>query len=182
MKVFVETARLVLREIVEDDVNGFYELDSDPEVHRYLGNKPIQSLEQCAEVIKNIRQQYLDHGIGRWAIIDKASNDFVGWTGLKYEQTPINNQKGYYDLGYRIKRNYWGKGIASETAVESLKYGFTELNLQKICGAAHVDNAASNRILKKVGLKYVENFTFHGIKCYWYELGAADWSKLAINT
>ena len=60
-----------------------YELDADPEVHKYLGNKPVTNREQTVEVINFIRQQYIHNGIGRWAIIDKKSKEFLGWTGLK---------------------------------------------------------------------------------------------------
>jgi len=58
MEIFVETQRLILRDIVEGDLIDLYELDSDPEVHKYLGNKPVQNIEQSKEIIKHIRQQY----------------------------------------------------------------------------------------------------------------------------
>ena len=83
MKIFAETERLILREILPTDVEGMYQLDADPEVHKYLGNKPVTNREQTVEVINFIRQQYIDNGIGRWIIIDKKSNEFLGWTGLK---------------------------------------------------------------------------------------------------
>ena len=175
MEIFVETQRLILREIVEGDLIDLYELDSDPEVHKYLGNKPVQNIEQSKEIIKHIRQQYEENGIGRWAIIDKLTNEFIGWSGLKYETMLINKQNGYYDLGYRLKRKYWGKGIATETALESLKYGFTVLNLKEICAAAHVENIASNQILRKIGLKFIENFEFDGANCNWYKIEKTDW-------
>jgi len=84
MKIFAETERLLLREMFPSDVDGMYELDSDPDVHRYLGNKPVIDKDQIIDVINLIRQQYIDNGIGRWAIIDKKNNEFIGWTGLKF--------------------------------------------------------------------------------------------------
>ena len=122
MKVFTETERFILREIVEEDVLGFFELDADPEVHKYIGNHPVGSVEECQKIIAHVRNQYIEYGMGRWAIIDKTNNDFLGWTGIKYE-TGIRKQP-YYDLGYRIIRKHWGKGIATETAFASLEYGF----------------------------------------------------------
>jgi len=176
MKVFIETERLLLREIIEADAQGLYELDSDPEVHKYLGNKPVQNIETSRDIIKHIRKQYEENGIGRWAIIEKATNEFIGWTGLKYEKNIRANQH-YYDLGYRIKRKYWGKGIATETAVESLKYGFNQLNIREICAAAHRENAASNKILTNLGFKFLETFEYDGAIHNWYELKKADWMK-----
>lgn len=175
MKIFVETDRLILREIVESDAPGMYQLDSDPEVHRYLGNNPVQHIDQVKKIIENIRKQYKENGIGRWAVIDKVSNDFIGWSGLKYEKMPINNKNGYYDLGYRIRREYWRKGIATETAREALKYGFNTLNLREICAAADVDNIASNTVLKKVGLKFIEQFHFEEKPCNWYKIERLEW-------
>ena len=122
MKIFAETERLILREILPTDVEGMYQLDADPDVHKYLGNKPVTSREQTLEVINFIRQQYIDNGIGRWAIINKKSNEFLGWTGLKLVTDETNHHKNYYDLGYRLIKKYWGKGIATESACASLDY------------------------------------------------------------
>ena len=177
MKIFIETDRLLLREIVEEDVHDFFELDSDPRVHRYLGKQPVQTLEQSREMIRHVRQQYLDNGIGRWAVILKDSGSLAGWSGLKYELAPINDQNGYYDLGYRFKPAFWGQGIATETARVSLRYGFEQLQLEKICAAAEVANIASNIVLRKVGLQFVESFTYEGEACHWYELERNSWQS-----
>ena len=74
MKIFAETERLILRELLKSDADGMFELDSDPLVHQYLGNKTISNINQSIELIDFVRQQYIDHGIGRWAIIDKSTN------------------------------------------------------------------------------------------------------------
>ncbi|HFC00177.1 MAG TPA: N-acetyltransferase [Phaeodactylibacter sp.] len=73
-------------------------------------------------------------------------------------------------MGYRLKRNYWGKGIATETAIASLKYGFEEMNLDAIGGAADIKHTASNKILRKVGLKFIEVFEYDGVPHNWYNL------------
>ncbi len=176
MKIFVETNRFLLRELLEDDVEGMYALDSDPEVHQFLGNSPIQSKDEALAIIKNIRWQYEAKGIGRWAIIDKETNDFVGWTGLKYEEK-LREDFSYYDLGYRLRKEYWGKGIATETALASLEYGFNEMNLDEIGAAADVKHAASNKILQKIGLRLVDTFVYDSEPHYWYSLKKTDWAK-----
>ena len=78
VRIFAETERLILREILPSDVDGMYELDSDPEVHKYLGNKTITNKEQNIEIIDSIRRQYKENGIGRFAILDKKTHDFMG--------------------------------------------------------------------------------------------------------
>ncbi len=176
MKVFVETERLILREIIIEDVPDFFELDSDPEVHRYLGNKPVTTIEQSEKAVNGILNQYRENGVGRWAIVDKNTNEFLGWSGLKYEQV-LRKEFNYYDLGYRLKKKHWGKGIATEAAIASLDYGFKNMALEEICAAADVDNGASNAILKKLGMAFTETFVFEGTECNWYVLRKSDLRK-----
>lgn len=174
MKIHVETERFVLRDIEDFDVEGIFALDSDPEVHEYLGKNPIKTMEEAKGVVDYIRNQYQKNGIGRWAIIDKETNDFVGWTGLKYEDQ-VRTEFNYYDLGYRLRKKYWGKGIATETAIASLRYGFEQLNLKEISAAADVQNIGSNKILQKVGMSFVEVFDFEDDPHNWYTITKQDW-------
>jgi ribosomal-protein-alanine N-acetyltransferase len=177
MKIFVETERLILREILPTDIDGMFALDSDPEVHKYLGNKTVTNKEQIVELINFIRQQYVDHGIGRWAIIDKRTNEFIGWTGLKFVTALTNDHKNYYDLGYRLIKKYWGKGIATETAHVSLEYAFSTLNIDEIYAAASIENEGSNKILNKIGMNFIETFYYEDIKCNWYKMDKSDYKN-----
>ena len=177
MKVILETERLLLREILPTDLDGMFELDSDPEVHRYLGNRPATNKKQLEEVIAFIRQQYADNGVGRWAIVGKSTNEFMGWAGLKWVEDTINQHTHYYDLGYRLNRKYWGQGIATESAIASLNYGFRTLELTEIMAAAHVENQASNKVLKKVGFHQVETFVYDNAEHHWYTMNRGDWES-----
>jgi len=181
MKVFAETDRFFLREILPTDIDGMFELDSDSEVHRYLGNKPVTDKDQIVALINFIRQQYIDNGIGRWAIIDKKTNGFIGWTGLKFVTDLTNNHKHYYDLGYRLIKKYWGQGIGTETAIASLDYAFDKLNADKVYAMADCENVGSNKILKKVGLKFIETFDFDGISHNWYKIERAEYENKKPN-
>ena len=167
MQVKLETERLLLRPVNLDDTPGFFTLDSDPEVHRYLGNQPVSTIEQSAAMIQGILDQYEQNGIGRLAIIEKKSGNFVGWSGLKYEEAI--RDYGYYDLGYRLIRSFWGQGYATEAAIASLKWGYEEQGYADIYAAADVANIASNRILSKLGT-HQETFQFEGIDCQWYRM------------
>jgi RimJ/RimL family protein N-acetyltransferase len=179
--IFVETNRFILREILPTDVEGLFELDSDPEVHRYLGNKPITDKNQIVDVINFIRQQYIDNGIGRWAITDKKTNDFIGWTGLKFVTDLTNNHKNYYDLGYRLIRKYWGQGIATETAIASLKYAFEQLKAGEVFAMADCNNDSSNKILKKIGLHFIEKFDLDGVEHNWYKIEKEEYKHIKPN-
>ena len=177
MKVHIETDRLIIRELEVYDAEGIFDLDSDIDVHEFLGKKPIKTIDEAYKIIDFIRKQYIDNGIGRWAIVDKKTNDFIGWTGLKYEEG-LRKEFNYYDLGYRLKKKYWGNGIASETAIESLKYGFEKLNLKEIGAAADINHLASNKILNKIGLKFIESFNYKGVTHNWYNLSKTKWTEL----
>jgi len=170
MKIFAETERLFLRELVPADAEGMFEMDGDPEVQLYLGNSPVKSIAQSIADIEFIRKQYAENGIGRWAVIEKATGNFVGWSGLKLMKETNNNHNNYYDLGYRFSKLYWGKGYATETAIAARDYGFDILKLDKIIGIADIDNLGSIHVLEKTGLKRVNIFDYHGIKHHWMKI------------
>lgn len=181
MKIFVETKRLLLREILPTDIDGMYELDSDPEVHSYLGNKPINNKEEVIDIINFIRQQYADNGIGRWAIIDKKTNAFMGWAGLKLITNETNHHNNYYDLGYRLIKKYWGQGIATEASIATLQYAFEKLNTNEVYAIADSENNGSNKILKKIGFTFIEDFNLDGIKHNWYKIDKTEYLNKKLN-
>ena len=168
-----ETKRFILRPFSLKDVDDFFELESDPEVHIYLGNNPCETKEDVLKLINGVLAQYERNGIGRWAIEDKTSGEVVGWSGLKWETEA--RAFGYYDVGYRLKRKHWGKGIATEVGLESMRYGFHEMNLDLIGGGAEVDHDVSNHILQKIGLEHTETIMSFGKLHHWYQIKRVDW-------
>lgn len=154
----IETERLILRSILPTDIDGMFELDSDPEVHKYLGNKPFNTKSQSEQNINEIINQYQELGIGRWAMINKQTHEFMGWSGLKLNTITLNGHSNFYDVGYRIIKRYWGEGYATESSIAALDYGFNKLNLDTIYGITVKDNQASHHVLLKIGLKYIEDF------------------------
>ncbi len=177
MKIIIETERLIIREIVFTDIDVMFELHSDPEVHRYLGNNIITNREKIEETIEFLRQQYNDFGVGRWAMIEKKTNEFIGWTGLEFVTKEINKHKNFYDLGYRLLKRFWGQGFATESAVASVNYAFNRLKAMEIYAMADIENEGSNKILKNVGLKFIETFDHEGVKHNWYKLERAKYKK-----
>jgi RimJ/RimL family protein N-acetyltransferase len=170
VRYYLETPRLILRELLSTDDEGIFRLDSDPEVHRYVGQKPIKTIEQARQVIDYIRAQYESNGIGRWAVIEKESNDFIGWAGLKLMKELINDHVDHYDLGYRLIRQYWGRGYATEAARATLQYAWEVMHLPDVYAIANIDNIASNQVLTKVGLKSQNTFEHDGEPHVWYEM------------
>jgi RimJ/RimL family protein N-acetyltransferase len=170
MQFLIETERLILREFRTSDYTAMFELDSNPEVHKYLGNNPVTDIQQVQKYITSIQQQYLDNGIGRWITIEKSSNEIIGWSGLKFITEYENNHINFHDVGYRFMPQYWGKGYATEATLTALHYGFEHLNVKKIIGTVHTENKASRRVLEKCGLQFVEKFMWNNIPCDWLEI------------
>lgn len=176
----IETKRLLLRDILPDDDKGLFELDSNPEVHRYLGNQPIQKIEQAQEAIDRIRQQYIDNGIGRWAVIEQSSGEFIGWSGLKWVTESENKNKphAYYDVGYRLIPKFWGKGYATESAKAALTFGFEQLQVTTIIGTCNENNKASRKVLEKCGLVFEEKFLYKNeLICDWLSITKEFWKN-----
>lgn len=169
MKVIFETERLYLREILLSDDESMFEMDSDPEVYKFLGRKPIRNIGQSQKMIDTIIKQYEQNGIGRWAIIEKESDRFIGWTGFKLEKDSYNGHTDFYDLRFRLLRKYWGKGYITEATTAAINYAFTELKLPEICSMTLVSNQKSQHVLEKLGFKLEEKFKYQGDEITWYK-------------
>lgn len=167
--IYIETDRLILRELLASDAAAMFEMDANPAVHRYLGNAPVQSMDEIEKVIQFVRAQYKTNGIGRWAVIQKESNQFLGWAGLKYLTELQNNVRHVYDLGYRFSQKHWGKGYATEASVALMNYAKEVMRLDKVYASANFENAASNRILQKLGFIKTGDFLYENEPHNWYE-------------
>lgn len=170
MTLRLETERLLLRELEISDAEQLFLLDSNPQVMRYVGMKPLEEIEETRKQIQMIRQQYVDNGIGRWAVIEKESGLLIGWSGLKILRNPVNGFKDVYELGYRFLPEKWGKGYATETAKASLNYGFNTLKTDIFYAYVHEENEASIKTLEKLGFENKGRFEDEGDICIWYEL------------
>jgi [ribosomal protein S5]-alanine N-acetyltransferase len=160
MNVHIETPRLIIRPLEEKDTEGMYLMDSDPEVHRYVGQHPVTTREESKDVIAFIRRQYEDHGIGRWAVLEKSTGDFVGWTGFKRMKEVANGHTDHLDFGYRLAQRHWGKGYATEASRAALHYGINIMGLTDIYAMTDPDNAASRHVLEKLGFRLAEIFPY----------------------
>ena len=165
MNVVIETERLLLRTFSELDAPLIYELNLDPDVTRYTHDQ-VKDLAHATEILeKTIIPQYALYNHGRWAVHLKPTLDFLGWCGLKY-RTELNE----IDLGYRFKKEFWGKGFATEAAYASIKYGFEKIGLRRIVGRAEIDNIGSWKVFEKCGMNYIGDEEVDGYPVKTYEL------------
>ena len=179
MDTIIETDRLIIRKITSADFEDLFKLHSDSIVQKYTGEPIISTLE---EVIKGSKERtfkdYEVYGYGRWAVILKSNNSFVGWAGLKY--LPEFNE---VDLGYRFLQKYWGMGIATESSIAILKYGFEVLELKRIIAVAIIENKASIRVMEKSGMIFDKKAPYDegGEEDIWYKLDIKDYKRSQKN-
>lgn len=170
MNIQFESERLLYRPIEISDAEALFELDSNPNVHQYLGNQPLTSIDQVLGYINSLQNQYINNGIGRFAAVLKETNEVIGWAGIKFITEPENNHVNFYDLGYRLQEKHWRKGYALEAAKAWLDYGFNQMNISTMYASAHVDNVGSNTILQRIGMQQTSQFYYEDLLCNWYEM------------
>ena len=147
MHTIFQTPRLIFRQFTLDDASLIQQLNSNPEVLKYLHEPALQTEAEALEILKSIILPQYKNKLGRWAMHIKENNEFIGWCGLKYR--PESDE---IDLGYRLKQTAWGNGYATEAARHTLQYAFETLQLPKIIGRVHIENTASIKVLEKIGM------------------------------
>jgi RimJ/RimL family protein N-acetyltransferase len=159
MHVYLETERLILRRFTADDVGILVDLDSDPEVMRYLSGGPPTPREEIEGGILPAWLNYYTRfeGYGFWAAIEKVTGEFIGWFHLRPQSGHPPDQP---ELGYRLRRSAWGKGYGSEGSRALLAKAFTELGAERVFATTYQDNLASRRVMEKVGMRLVRTFRF----------------------
>lgn len=153
----IQTNRLYLREMSVQDAPELYALNADAQVLQYTGDSPFQSVKEAENFLTNYND-YARNGMGRWAVIRKKDEAFLGWCGLK------KHPDGMIDLGFRLHRKFWGKGYATEAAQACLSYGLSNLGLTEIVGRVAKENKASIRVLEKIGMRFWKEDKCEGIE------------------
>src|SRR5689334_11694423 len=117
MTIILRTARQTLRHLVPEDAAMMFALHGDPAVMRYLPDGPFESIEAARRFLEGYQAVYRDDGFARWAVVEDATGETVGWCGLR------RLEDGDVDVGYRYLPSAWGRGLATEAARACLEYG-----------------------------------------------------------
>jgi ribosomal-protein-alanine N-acetyltransferase len=162
MRELILTERLVLRDVSEADAELLFELDSDPEVMRYLGGVPSLDVASYRDRIRTVlvaRQSHPWQGIR--IVLDRAKHEFLGWAFVRpADQSMFASELGWtrpdeVEIGYRFHRTAWGRGIATEAASPLVQLAFEDARTPAVVACALRANAASLRVLEKLGLQRV---------------------------
>ena len=156
MDVYLETERMILRWFTADDLELIVELDSDPAVKRYIDNgAPVDRDELIEHLDWWLTHYPCEAGYGFWAALDKSTGDFLGWFHFRPGDSagPLEPE-----LGYRLRRDAWGRGYATEGSLALIDRGFRELGVERVYAHTMAVNTGSRRVMEKAGLRLVREF------------------------
>lgn len=162
----VETERLIVRTLSRHDLPALAEILSDPEVMKYSVHGVCDEAATSA-FIDWCLACYTSHGVGPWALIEKSSLDLVGFCGVGPEMVGEVEEN---NLGYRLAKRFWNKGLASEAATAVLEYCFGEKQLDSVVVIVEPEHTASLKVAEKVGFQNFDELIFHGRPVRLYRL------------
>ncbi len=144
----LETARLFLRPFNKNDIDPVFAMRSDADVMRFI-RQPQTRRGEAESWINLTSSRWEKEKIGFCAVVEKSSNQFIGWCGLwRLKETDET------EVGYALVKDFRGFGYASEAAESFLIYGFEKLDLKEIVAVARPENRASWRVMERLGMTY----------------------------
>lgn len=146
MTIVRETARLQLREFTVAEAAELYRLNADLDALRFTGDAPFRDVAEARAFLAGY-DVYHRTGYGRWSVYRTGDGAYLGWCGLA-----LQAGRDDVDIGFRLPRERWNRGYATEAARGALELGFGHYGLPKIVGRAMRGNVASRRVLEKLGM------------------------------
>ncbi|WP_039041586.1 GNAT family N-acetyltransferase [Sporosarcina sp. ZBG7A] len=159
--IYLETARLILRDWKETDLEPFRRLNEDEEVMTYF--PASLTYEETNAFYQAIISEIKECGFGLYAVEEKTNKEFIGLIGF-HRATFDADFTPCIEIGWRLKKEAWGKGYATEGAAACLEYGFTELNFTDVYSFTADINQPSKNVMRKIGMNFIENFDHPKVK------------------
>jgi len=154
----IETPRLLFRPFEHSDAVTVFPWMTDTEIMQYMPTGQDYTMEQVEARVARYMAHQETYGYSRWLMFDRATGEAIGDAGLLY--LPATKET---ELGYRLVKPWWGKGLATETAQAWLDYAFGELALPEVIAFSHPDNVASVRVMQKCGFEFLRDETIAGM-------------------
>ncbi len=162
-----------MRPFAIGDVDDLHRIWSDPGVRRYLWDDQIIPRETAVAVVEDSIGNFVNHGFGFWCLYFKDGPDLLGFCGLRYFNDPRAAGREV-EILYGLVEGYWGKGLATEAAKAVLRYGFEESGLDRIYAGADPPNAASFRVMEKLGMKFDRRTVINELEAAYYVMRRED--------
>ena len=155
------TENLCLRPFTQSDANTMHKILNGKDVLKYFPGTQTPTLEKVERMIGRLLTHWQEKGYGLWAVELRSTGKLLGRCGLQY--IPETDE---VEIDFILDRHYWGRGFATEAGQAALQYGFNDLGLSMIVGIVHPENRASQRVLEKVGLQFIEETEYFDMTCY----------------
>ena len=153
----LETERLILRQWRDADRVAFAALNADPVVMEFF---PETRTRDQADAVLDILIDHIDrHGFGFWALELRETGENIGFTGLQHTDIEARFSPAV-EIGWRLARDHWGKGYATEAARASLDYAFDTLKLDEVVSFAVETNLRSRKVMERIGMVHEPAFDF----------------------
>jgi RimJ/RimL family protein N-acetyltransferase len=163
--VRLETERLILRTFEPGDAEAIHAVHSDPSTFEFIGSEPARSLDETRARIARAADHQARHGFAMSAVVERASGRVIGDCGLQLLEGGPE-----VELGYRLGREFRGRGLATEAGRAWIEHGFGALGIERIVAVAWPDNKASLRVMEKCGMRRVGRGRHYGHETVLYEL------------
>lgn len=148
---FLETPRLLLRRWRSDDLDALAAVNAQPEVMRYIHDGHTLDRAATAKRLANYQRHWDEHGFGLYAVEIKETGEVAGFTGLAVP-TFLPEIMPAVEIGWRLGRAYWGRGLATEAAQAVVAHTRAELDLRRLVSIHVVGNESSARVMVKLGM------------------------------
>lgn len=168
----ITTSRLILRAFTEEDIDPLHNILGEEDVLRYFPNPNPPSREKVEKLISARLDHWEEHGFGWWAIEPRSKKQLIGWSGLLF--LPETEE---VEVGYLLDKAFWGKGLATEAAQACLQYGFKDFDMQSIVAIVHPENVASQRVIEKLGMSFVDEARYFGMDCHRYSIERSSFNS-----
>jgi RimJ/RimL family protein N-acetyltransferase len=174
--ITLETNRLILRMLRESDIDAYAEMCGDPEVMRYIGDGQPLDRPMAWRRLAMMVGHWTLRGYGLWAAADKASGELIGQIGFW-------NPDGWpgFEIGWFLRRSFWGQGYATEGARMVLQYGFTKMKQPQIISLIHAENAASIRVANRLGERLIGPVEVMGKSALMYRITVEEWRSTRLE-
>jgi ribosomal-protein-alanine N-acetyltransferase len=167
--LLLETDRLRLCPLALDDADDLHRLWTDPGVRRYLWDGEAIPPEQTREIVLRSVELFEREGLGLWAVRPRERDGLIGFSGYWFFREPPE-----LELLYGIAAEHWGRGYATEAARAMLRYGFERLGFDRVAASTDPPNAASIRVLEKLGMRFERRETIKGLGTVFYGITRDD--------
>ena len=154
----LETSRLILREFSAQDVDALSLVLSDPEAMRFYP-APFDRAGVEDWIARN-RRRYSEVGHGLWAMVLKSNGEMIGDCGLTVQDVEGANE---IEIGYHVRRDFWGQGLATEAARACRDYGFVRLPAKRLVSLIRPENTPSRRVAEKNGMTVWKQIVWRGL-------------------